>query len=468
MPELEIWGSMKMRLWSSILFVILFVATVSFDYFGRYLFPNNSLCINLFMIPLTVISLSLFLISVRWTLRRGPEKIRHPEKIQLHRNVFAPLLAERDSLLALRFFAAFLVFATHMAILLRPPIVANFNAIIWGAAWSGMTIFFTLSGYLMGKAFVNSRYDVTRRGIFEFYQSRFTRIFPLMIFIFVIFVVLEYPQIFRFNLTSVIRILTFTYYGNTLQYDGIGAIWSLSVEMQYYAIAPFIFLLFEKIHRKNRFVAIAGLLFIVLLLQGQKVPTNHFIFSEMKIIPNFFSLLGNIPFFLVGFLFNYVRISVPKFLIELLNRSWTQALFFVGLFVCASLIQNSILGRIHLNQDVYFIGLSFVTSFVILLLNAIGEKRKLASDNQFDFFRILQILGSLSYGLYLWHSGVGFVYSKLFSNGFHDILSYLVEVFVVFVIVLLMSLGSYILVESRFNQYKSINERIARQIKPNK
>ncbi len=64
---------------------------------------------------------------------------------------------KKDLLLLLRFFAAFLVFVMHSRIVFNinsANISGSHSWINLSPAWLGMNIFFTLSGYLMGKFFI--------------------------------------------------------------------------------------------------------------------------------------------------------------------------------------------------------------------------------------------------------------------------------------------------------------------------
>ena len=61
--------------------------------------------------------------------------------------------------------------------------------------WCGVWMFFTLSGYLMGKGFVTGRHSVDREGLKKFYRNRVLRILPIYfisIFLVSVFVNLTY------------------------------------------------------------------------------------------------------------------------------------------------------------------------------------------------------------------------------------------------------------------------------------
>ena len=181
------------------------------------------------------------------------------------------------------------------------------NIVFQGNAHGGMAIFFTLSGYLMGKAFLTGRYQLNKNGILIYYVSRWIRIFPLMFFVFLFFCMLVYPNILRHEFLSSFRVLGFSYYADVLPYDGISAMWSLSIEFQYYLIAPFVFALVNDQMVRCRGRGIAFLIGAICIIYLSVKYGLHYFSAGLSLHdPNYFSLLGNLPFFLTGLLFNYV------------------------------------------------------------------------------------------------------------------------------------------------------------------
>ncbi|WP_141089746.1 acyltransferase family protein, partial [Campylobacter concisus] len=108
------------------------------------------------------------------------------------------------------------------------------------SAWGGVWIFFVLSGFLMGKAFITKRYSYGDSGILYFYKNRILQIFPIYYFCIFTLAIFVHPEIFRpENIKSLIRVATFTN-DSLLNINIDGALWSLSTEIQFYILVPFL------------------------------------------------------------------------------------------------------------------------------------------------------------------------------------------------------------------------------------
>ena len=102
--------------------------------------------------------------------------------------------------------------------------------------------FFVHSGYLMGKIFFMGRYTLDRRRHRQFYRSRLLRIAPLL-YVNLVVCLLLLPSAQPTWLEAAGDFL----FVNNFTGRGInGVTWSLSWEMQYYLVAPFVFLCFGK------------------------------------------------------------------------------------------------------------------------------------------------------------------------------------------------------------------------------
>ena len=151
-----------------------------------------------------------------------------------------------DGFLVLRAYACLLVLVNHVYGSLPPGswhrlLLVRGHNLSWAIhtpAWSGVWIFFTLSGYLMGKAFFTGRYALNRHGAGEFYHNRAWRIGPLYLLVVAISCLLQAPEVFyRENWTVLVRMLTFTYSAQS-RVNPDGALWSISTEVQFFLLAP--------------------------------------------------------------------------------------------------------------------------------------------------------------------------------------------------------------------------------------
>lgn len=149
------------------------------------------------------------------------------------------------ALTGLRFFAALIVFFHHLQKFLdyRDPFFLFFKE-----GYLGVTIFFTLSGYLITRNYQKSMADGKIK-FGEYWLRRFARIFPVYL---VAYFLEEYFYGEPLSLANVAANLTFT--KGLLQnyiWTGLGNGWSLTVEECFYLIAP---LAFFAMGRKVTFV----------------------------------------------------------------------------------------------------------------------------------------------------------------------------------------------------------------------
>lgn len=101
-------------------------------------------------------------------------------------------------------------------------------------------VFFILSGYLMGKVFWEGRYTVTRSDTIRFYKNRFLRIAPLLYFS--LFVLICLGGRFYQAIGAPFALFGDLFFVNNLTGRAINPVtWSLSYEMQYYLVCPFVF-----------------------------------------------------------------------------------------------------------------------------------------------------------------------------------------------------------------------------------
>ena len=118
-------------------------------------------------------------------------------------------------------------------------------------------LFFVLSGYLMGKVFFTGHHDALK-GKYEFYKARYLRLAPLLYFN-----LLVCAALFSGADLNPIKALGDFLFITNFTGRGINLVtWSLSPEMQYYLVAPFIFLLFQR----ARFTDLIGSIALAVIL----------------------------------------------------------------------------------------------------------------------------------------------------------------------------------------------------------
>jgi peptidoglycan/LPS O-acetylase OafA/YrhL len=117
-----------------------------------------------------------------------------------------------------------------------------------GATWSGVDLFFVLSGFLIGGILIDTR--GSRSALQKFFFRRACRILPLYFLVLGVFLVitalgLQYSAWLFDNPLPSAAYLTFTQNFFVAERDGfgphwLGVTWSLAVEEQFYLVVPFL------------------------------------------------------------------------------------------------------------------------------------------------------------------------------------------------------------------------------------
>jgi peptidoglycan/LPS O-acetylase OafA/YrhL len=460
----------------SLVFSLSFLSFLTTDIFFNPLtqiFGVSSLAVRLVEILFLVLSVILFFILIKKILYSAkPLTVSHTPLTSSLKNV-------NDPLLIIRIFGFFCVVATHCTIhydwILKTLDLKHkpWEFLLMGCAHSGMVIFFCLSGYLMGKAFFSKRYSPDAHGIKSFYLNRILRVAPLYYFasfICIIFSCSACPDLLN-HLTDSWRTLLFLYY------DGgkpgpISSLWAISVEMQYYILAPFIFILLGNLlNSKTRtytfalIVIISGMFLKIFLSKMGAADWSTF---------RYFPLYANMDYFLAGFCINglilaenigapknYKRNAIIAFILCMLiyligsggEYSPQVITFITGLKDSSSAYQF----YIHILLAFTLI----LTFFCIYNIELYKIKRKSINEDKTGFInginknisKALQILGVLSFGLYVWHEPI-FANSRIMTHQNDSILCYLFICIKALFLTFILSLITYYIIERPFEKYR--------------
>lgn len=348
-----------------------------------------------------------------------------------------------DAFLILRGLACLVIVIAHC----QPPLVV-LSSLTWGwlVAMPGgiaVRIFFTLSGYLVGKGFYLGRYGTSRSQLWRYVRNRAARILPLYWAAVLIPAIFLAPSILipsAENSWVLLRYLTFTY-NHTLPEQFNSPLWSLSTEVQFYVIAPLLFRLVRDRLRTVRQVFIAIVMvaigwfvlrgvIVAVLLQIHGDRTGEFNLDFVRYV---YTLLpANLDAFLCGLLLNPLllnfintskksppqlstkypkitrtinKITQPFLPIKHLKKLAIAAI--AGLFV---LCTN---WKISGSDYILSIGptLSIVAVCLFIVAFECGDAYYGFRQNQpvsrqacqANPWRYLEVLGVLSYGIYVWH-----------------------------------------------------------------
>ena len=286
-------------------------------------------------------------------------------------------------------------------------------------------LFFVQSGYLMGKVFFEGRYDATS-GKRAFYWARYLRLAPLLYFNLVICI-----GLYRFaNLDPLMMLGDFLFINNFTA-RGINLVtWSLSHEMQYYLLAPFIFLVFRNLSGRK---AVIGAVILVLMAYGvgALIPQWGFMYA-----------------FAAGFCVNLL----PK---APISTTAKRVGFVGGLLI------------LHFGYNILSFGQKgelaialavLISAWLVYVCERPSEERHAPL-----ILRVGVFTGYLTYGIYLWHypiimtrSGDFAEIAKRVAQSLHldlwqtVIVFHSMELLVVLAVSYVLAYATFVLIEARF------------------
>ncbi|MHA4894191.1 acyltransferase family protein [Pedobacter sp. PWIIR3] len=271
--------------------------------------------------------------------------------------------------------------------------------------WIGVDIFFVLSGFLITRILLWSKNLDLQNYLKLFYIKRSLRIFPLyylyIIFIFFIFYpmisnhlgVIEQNKIrsaqesipwFFLYVSNIKQVLNGSFFG-----AGLGHLWSLSIEEQFYIIWPFVIFFVDVKHLSKVFL---GIITISLLL---------------RIIMYLLSVPGEIIY-----VFTFTRIDGLVFgaYVALLSIGSTKVLFdekylsysFYALFIVCLILLYNLGPRVEMHPILFTVFLTLLGICFAILIWVLQSSKDSISKSFFSS-RILVFFGKYSYGLYIFH-----------------------------------------------------------------
>jgi peptidoglycan/LPS O-acetylase OafA/YrhL len=273
----------------------------------------------------------------------------------------------------------------------RNSTILNFIKKSSSYCWSGVDLFFVLSGFLLGGILFKNK--GSKNYFKAFYIRRFCRVFPVYYLYFFIFIILFYsslnykiPWLFE-NTLPMWSYATYTQnfvmaQQVTLGSHGMVSTWSLAVEEQFYLIIPVLIFIFSK----RAILILFSILFVLALLLR---------FSSSNWIESFALIQCRADSLLIGVLSallttNDKTLAFCKKNSDILNY---LLIFFALIYVLISFQ--------FLPMNFYFLNTYFALFYALLIVTlTIGKDNWL---RQFLENKFLQKIGIISYGVYLCH-----------------------------------------------------------------
>jgi peptidoglycan/LPS O-acetylase OafA/YrhL len=294
-------------------------------------------------------------------------------------------------------------------------IVYHLNAELLPGGFTGVDIFFAISGFVITKSLLEREPSSVFRFFTSFYRRRFIRIAPALFFYLICVSLLASYFIPKASLAAGIfetaRWAIFGasniqlvlgndgYFGERMDFSPFIQTWSLGVEEQFYLIWPIVivllaFAIFRSKKLIQRFaIALISLLTVASLVISAEQSNSQQI-NAFYLLPSRFWELA-----LGGLLYIAIRKQdkLPK-----LSANLNRAIFLIGAALIAATLVYA-----DLSQFPFWWAIPPVVGTLFLIFSAtngyLGERKGIA---KFLTARPIVYFGKISFSLYLWHWGV--------------------------------------------------------------
>lgn len=342
-------------------------------------------------------------------------------------------------LTSLRFIFAFMVFASHLSFLEKSEsnVLSWIYDSIFREGYIGVSFFFILSGFILAYNYQDGILK-NQKSKKTFYIARFARIFPLHILTLIISLPLTYNLFLQNKSLWLSRAITNL--SLTQSYIPLKSIyfsfnapsWSISDEMFFYLVFPFLILSIPKIKvfRNSLILSVIAIIPLLTLV----IPENYY--HQIFYINPFTRVID----FIIGiFIFNIYKTFAQKERSINYNYLEISAILLLLVFF----IFHPSIAKVARYSFYYWIPMSY------LIFSFSFQKGKVSN---FLSKKIFIHLGEISFGFYMFHQLV-LRYFSIINFKFLDINNEILITILTFSISLIVSHYSYILFESPMNRY---------------
>jgi len=274
----------------------------------------------------------------------------------------------------------------------------------------GVDVFFVLSGFLITTLLVQ---EFNRRGsinLRNFYIRRVLRLGPALIIMLIVICTLSFILFDRVRaqqncINALIALFYASNWVKALSHNGLGIVaqtWSLSAEEQFYIIWPFLLLTLLRATRRSRHLIIAATVLALLSwLDGICLALRGATFTRIM-----FGLDSKLVTLMIGCILGVWLTS------EGAKRIFQKLLVILAPLSLICLVAFSISGNV-LGKGLFFYGFTIIALLAAtLILDVMVSQQSILK--RFLEMKWLVWIGSVSYGLYLWHWPIFYVMTYIY------------------------------------------------------
>jgi peptidoglycan/LPS O-acetylase OafA/YrhL len=298
----------------------------------------------------------------------------------------------------------------------------------------GVSLFFVLSGFVITRILIHNKASSTYFS--AFFLKRILRIAPLyylflVFWFFVLPFIIHVPEIPLMNQLPYYIYLQniFSTFGFPL--SGPPHFWSLAVEEHFYLVWPMV-VFYVPVNQLGKVIGVGILLSFVLkyIMIQNKLPIHDFTLTRMDQI-----LMGS-------------WLSLAELKGQLKRQSVRHFMKLAMLAIPFALMTYLLGSHFHFIKELFkysLLGIAF-TSLIAIVLSL----KPTAIVNRFLTTRVLQYMGKISYGIYVWH-----VIALILLQFFLLTKIMLVDMLITIAITMLLAHVSYFYFESYFIRLKN-------------
>lgn len=265
-------------------------------------------------------------------------------------------------------------------------------------SFDGVTIFFVLSGFLIGNILIKllEKNEATIKNLFNFWKRRWFRTLPNY-YLILILLLMILPYIFYGGVSNPFRKMEYLFFSQNLYKPHphlFDEAWSLCVEEWFYLIVPIIIFflvgIFKLKVKKAIFIVailVTAISMIIRYLKYINIPINSFVDLDMNIRKQVFTRLDSNMFGLVGALISYYYIETWK--------KYKNIMFILGVTILVFQKFSPIGNIVGVYNCIFsFSVMSLGVSLLLPFLSTLKKETGIV-------FNIVTFISIISYSMYL-------------------------------------------------------------------